>query len=334
MKWPFIICILFLGLSACQDSDQQASNNAPSIFDWLSKKEDIIQLEIKGDLNHLFGGLHEADHYHPAQLKLIRGDTTIQLTAKIARRGVTRRKICDFPPIKLKLSNDTLENKGFARFNDYKLVTHCLAGEDELVLKEYLTYKLFNQLTPKSFRVQLAKVRYVDQSGVVENEEYFAFLIEDNKELAHRLGGKLVNPNKRKISRVDKEQYKKMVLFQYMIGNTDWNLSKGHNVKWVQPKDSEVPIPIPYDFDYCGLVNAPYAVPHPQIPIKNVRQRYLQWRGKSKEVLLPVYENFKIRKADFIAVCQAFEDLSEEQKTDMLEFLESFFEEVDNQTFL
>lgn len=334
MKWPIIIATFLISFSACKTEKNKPVNLSPSIFDWLSTQEDIVNLEIKGNLNHLFGDLHEADHYHPASLKLERGDSSLQFDIKLSRRGVTRRKICDFPPIKLKLPNDTLENKGFARFNDYKLVTHCMEGEDELVLKEYLTYKLFNQLTTKSFRVKLAKIRYLDESGAVTDDEHFGFLIEDNKEMASRLGGKLINPEKLKITRVDKEQYKNMVLFQYMIGNTDWNLSKGHNIKWVQPKNSEVPTPVPYDFDYCGLVNAPYAVPHPQIPIKNVRERFLQWRGKSKEELLPICENFKAQKAAFINACQGFENLETVHKEDMVSFLESFFQEVEDKTFL
>lgn len=334
MKWPLQIAVFLILFSVCQTTKDKPSDLSPSIFDWLSAEEDIVHLEIKGDLKHLFGDLHQEDHYHPANLQLERGDSLLQFEIEISRRGVTRRKICDFPPIKLKLPKDTLKSKGFSRFNNYKLVTHCLEEEGELVLKEYLTYKLFNHLTDKSFRVKLAKIRYLDDSDTVADEEHFGFLIEDNKELAKRLNGKLINPEKLKISRVDKEQYKNMVLFQYMIGNTDWNLSKGHNIKWVQPKDSEVPSPVPYDFDYCGLVNAPYAVPHPQIPIKNVRERFLQWRGKSKAALLPVYKDFKAQKADFINACEEFDDLEIEHKEDMIRFIESFFQEVEEDTFL
>ena len=35
--------------------------------------------------------------------------------------------------------------------------------------------------------------------------------------------------------------------------------------------------PVPYDFDYSGLVDAPYAVPPEGIPVENVRQR--NYRG-------------------------------------------------------
>jgi len=265
----------------------------------------------------------------------MQGDSsTQQFDLNISRRGVTRKKICDFPPIKLKFPKKKLAAKGFSNFNNYKLVTHCIEGEDDYVLKEYLTYKLFNQLTDKSFQVKLAKIRYIDESGKVPDAEHYCFLIEGNKELADRLNGKLLNPEKYKIARVDKEQYKNMVLFQYMIGNTDWNLSKGHNIKWVQTEESEVPSPIPYDFDYSGLVNAPYAIPHPQIPIKHVRERFLQWRGKSKKELIPICRKFKAQKAAMIQACEGLSYLEAETKADMIDFLETFFEDVDKELFL
>jgi len=334
MKWPLIFATLLLFSFGCKKEKVKKNNHLTSIFNWLNAEDDIINLEIKGDLQHLFVARHEADQYHPANIKIARGDSLMQFDMKISRRGVTRKKICDFPPIKLKFPKASLKERGFSSLNDYKLVTHCMEGEADLVLKEYLIYKLFNQLTEKSFRVKLAKIRYIDESEAVPDDIHFGFLIEGNKELASRLDGKLLDPEKLKITSVDKEQYKKMVVFQYMIANTDWNLSKGHNIKWVQTSNSEVPTPIPYDFDYCGLVNAPYAVPHPQIPIKNVRQRYLQWRGKSKEELKPVCKNFTTNKATFIEACQEFGNLTDTSKAEMVSFLETFFVEAEEETFL
>jgi len=334
MKYGLLLLTVFLSFSACQSEKSTATNSGSSIFDWLSTEEDLVTLEIKGDLTHLFVDRHGDDHYHPAELKVVGKDSTHQFDLEISRRGVTRKKICDFPPIKLKFPKKNLTAQGLSKFNNYKLVTHCMEGEDNLVLKEYLIYKLFNQLSDKSFQVKLAKIRYIDESGEVPDDEHYGFLIEGNKELADRLAGKLIDPERYKITSVDKEQYKNMVLFQYMIGNTDWNLSKGHNIKWVQTAGSDVPSPVPYDFDYCGLVNAPYAVPHPQIPIKNVRERFLQWRGKDKTALLPICEKFKAQKAAFFQICQEFEDLDAATKEDMIGFLETFFEEVENETFL
>jgi len=272
MKYGLLLLTVFLSFSACQSEKSTATNSGSSIFDWLSTEEDLVTLEIKGDLTHLFVDRHGDDHYHPAELKVVGKDSTHQFDLEISRRGVTRKKICDFPPIKLKFPKKNLTAQGLSKFNNYKLVTHCMEGEDNLVLKEYLIYKLFNQLSDKSFQVKLAKIRYIDESGEVPDDEHYGFLIEGNKELADRLAGKLIDPERYKITSVDKE--------------------------------------------------------------KNVRERFLQWRGKDKTALLPICEKFKAQKAAFFQICQEFEDLDAATKEDMIGFLETFFEEVENETFL
>lgn len=324
LLWLFCASIAF----SCQ-SEAPKKPDTDSIFDQIYSEEDIINLEIKGDMAHLFLPEHEEDHFHPAQITIKTADETKFYDASISRRGVTRRKICDFPPVRIKFSKKELKEEGLSKYNSYKLVTHCMEEEAELVLKEYLTYKLFNQITDNSFRVQLAKINYLDDSQKMGSETYYGFLIESNKELAKRLNGKLIDAEKKKITAVDKDQYRKLAIFQYMVGNTDWNLTRGHNIKWVQIKSNSSPTPIPYDFDYCGLVNAPYAVPHPQLPIKHVQERMLQWRGKSKDELIPICESFKAQKDKILQQCKAFELLDPTVQEEMVSYLESFFESVD-----
>ena len=55
----------------------------------------------------------------------------------------------------------------FAGQRQLKLVTHCRASEgfQQYVLMEYATYRLYNQLTPMSFRARLAKIDYVAADG-------------------------------------------------------------------------------------------------------------------------------------------------------------------------
>jgi hypothetical protein len=75
---------------------------------------------------------------------------------------------------------------------------------------------------------------------------------------------------------IDRKTATLMELFQLMIGNTDYAIQISHNVKFIKLADPAFPKPIaiPYDFDYCGLINAYYAIPAETLPIENVRQRY------------------------------------------------------------
>ena len=120
-----------------------------------------------------------------------------------------------------------------------------------------------------------------------------------------------------------------MVVFQYMIGNTDWNLKRRHNIKWIQGKDEPSLAPLPYDFDFSGLVNAPYAAPHPTMPIKTVRERFLQWRGKTKVVLNEICEGMIADKENILNIVKNEAYLSEEKKIEMIDYLNSFFKEIE-----
>ena len=66
-------------------------------------------------------------------------------------------------------------------------------------------------------------------------------------------------------------------VFMYMVGNTDWSLPYLHNIRVFQNFTSY--IAVPYDFDWSGIVDAPYAVPDYRLNIKSVRDRI--WRGTS-----------------------------------------------------
>lgn len=72
----------------------------------------------------------------------------------------------------------------------------------------------------------------------------------------------------------------RFMLFQYLIGNTDWDVLAGpgpdaccHNVRVIGSEEPRVRIPVPYDFDSAGLVDAEYAAPHAKLPIRSVTQR-------------------------------------------------------------
>ncbi len=185
-----------------------------------------------------------------------------------------------------------------------------------------VTYLIMNELTDKSFRVQLAKVTYRSPDGATEA---YAFIMENNHEMADRIGGDLLKEEPLQLTTIDAEQYRLLTVFQYMIGNTDWNLAKSHNIKLVSTGAGEAPTPVPYDFDYSGLVNAPYAQPHPQMPIRHVRERFFQWRGANTEGLEQTLQLFREKKNAIYELVRGFEYLSRESRQDILQYLDIFY---------
>jgi hypothetical protein len=81
-----------------------------------------------------------------------------------------------------------------------------------------------------------------------------------------------------------------------MIGNTDWWIHRRHNVDLVELADGSL-VPIPFDFDYAGIINTPYAIPSPSMPIKSVEDRFSRVHVSQPQAILkpfiPLYSSGK-----------------------------------------
>ena len=58
-----------------------------------------------------------------------------------------------------------------------------------------------------------------------------------------------------------------------MIANTDFSFNGLHNGELIQKADGAPLLPVAYDFDFSGAVNAPYSSVDPRLPVKRVRDR-------------------------------------------------------------
>lgn len=252
----------------------------------------------------------------------------LSIPVELCLRGNNRREICSFPPLKL----TSFENRELGlRKEHFKLVTHCNDKEGEgetLLLREYLAYRLYSELTDASFQARLVQVTYEDREGDSETVHSWAILLEPKEHLMERLEARdaVVDGSVKEISG---QEYNIFVVFQFMIGNTDWNLDKEHNVKLLTYKKGGLPFPVPYDFDRSGLVNAPYATPSHMLPIESVRDRFFQWRGHDRSQLKPVFELFKQHRDALLGICWDFEALSIEDRQIIVLYLEEFFNGFD-----
>lgn len=228
------------------------------------------------------------------------------LAVQLQPRGITRRRkdICQFPPLRVTLAAPAPAASLFAGQGRLKLVTHCQASErfQQTVLLEYAAYRLYNALTPASFRVRLARIDYRD-SGKGRTTSRYGFFIEDSRHLATRNG--MVEPmvgERFPVTRLSPTDAARFALFEYMIGNLDWAMQAGppgdrccHNSSPISPGGNAPIVPVPYDFDFSGLVGATYATPPPTVPVSSVKQR--RYRGLCRHnaearALLPAFRAF------------------------------------------
>jgi len=248
---------------------------------------------------------------------------------KVSLRGKFRRMKCaEMPPLKLKFKKDDLSAAGLSTSNDLKMVTQCVENEKEakeLLLKEYLTYKLYNQITDYSYRVQLVKVSYKDaESGNVKNQ--WAFLIEDTAQMRDRLSAEKFN--KKDILELEKVNAKidrTASVFQYLIGNHDWGVANQKNIKIIK-KENEF-FSIPYDFDFSGIVGASYATGNGQLGIKTRYDRVYLGLDQNLENLQETVEIYNAEKAALIKTIKEFKLLNHSARKDMISYLESFYKD-------
>jgi len=264
---------------------------------------------------------------------------------QISARGMSRRVggICSFPPIKLDFQTPTLAGTLLEGQGGLKLVDPCQPGQsyEQLVVLEYLAYRLYNVITPVSYRVRAVRVTFHDSDGHRGDDTHFGYLIEDVHDVAHRnhLHELHLGSNGLSAAQLDGTAASREALFEYMISNLDWDplsAQQGgtccHNSKLLA-LDANAPsaaAPVPYDFDYSGLVNAPYAVPPERLPVYNVRTRYFRGYCRFNPELAGVISEYQAHKADLFAVIDNEPALIESRKRDAHAYLQQFFDILDN----
>ena len=270
------------------------------------------------------------EDYIPVDLLLHFNDTIdIRKEVRIKTRGEFRKSTCYFSPFWLNINKADVKNKYLQDVKKMKVVTHCKDGEryEEYVLLEYLAYKIYNLLTPVSFRVRLIKMKYVDTGRKNKVSESWAFLIEPEELLAERNEGLVIKNDGLAMAYMRREEMLRAALFQYMIGNCDYSVSGRHNMKLLGLPGfgSEGYTPVPYDFDYAGFVDASYAVPGENLGITAVTQRYYLGPCRENPEYLAALQFMAGHRDEILEVIRDFSYLNEKAKNKALAYIESYF---------
>jgi hypothetical protein len=213
-------------------------------------------------------------------------------------RGHFRRANCSFPPLKVKIKKNQSGKTPFAGNKNLKLVVPCRTGKsfNDLVMKEYLAYQLYEQVTPYYFNTRLVNLTLIDGQGKhAKNHELTGFFIEDDDLVAKRLKGKPYESTKVHPLKLADTVSIMLDFFQYMISNTDWSAVQLHNIVVFQLKSQQL-IPVAYDFDMSGLVNAPYGQVSELVGTGTVRDRI--YRGFCRNMELFEYARSEYLKLE------------------------------------
>jgi hypothetical protein len=327
-----LLSLCTVGTGIAQESSNAATPKGISWFDELLLEDsvNVLELRLETDLKTLMKG--KADEKYQAAVLKYKNKTGQEktYTAEVRARGKTRKDICLHPPIKLKIKKSVLTGEGYLPHNEMKIVWECKPSGafEQYIYKEYLAYRLYNLITPASFRAKLVKINLVDTNNPEKVTEKIGFIVEDEEQVAERLSTTLMTERPKDAKLFARAHFLNFVFYEYMIGNTDWAFGNSHNTRFFEHTSSKKVIPVPYDFDYSGLVNAPYAVPHESIPIKDVRERYF----KGGAVAIPegtiLRKQFLDTKKAVMEFIDNFSHLDKFNKADVQEYIKAFYEEI------
>jgi hypothetical protein len=305
----------------------------------LFTSHDVLRITIEGPLDRLFRERDEEEkesyegilwHHAPGR------DEAYDVELRTRGHYRLRPTTCEFPPLRVNFKRSQVEGTVFAGQNKIKMVTHCQDRRDEYeqyVLQEYLVYRMFNLLTDKSFQVRLAHITYVDTGGERDSVTKYAFFIEDEDVMAERNGWDVLEVPMVIPSQMQQDALVLVELFEFMIGNTDWDAFYGelggiccHNTVVIGSFREFIVIPVPYDFDLCGLIWTRYATPNPRLPIRNVRQRLYRGICRPREDLEAVFPLFEEKRGAIYELVRTLPDLDPKRLEDTIEYLDQFYE--------
>jgi hypothetical protein len=325
---------------AGQENNAESSEQVP-----LFANRAPLQVRIEAPLTTLMN-VRPVDEYLDGTFTYTDADgNDVVLDLKLRSRGKTRRRkeTCNFSPIRLNFKKKQVEGTEFEGQDKLKLVTHCQNTKpsyEQLILREYLAYRILQLFTEKSFGARLFHVTYTDTEGRRERTR-FGFVIEDEDALADRLGMEV-----RKISRIEHENidadYENLInVYQFVIGNTDYSLIKGpdddeccHNAVLYSATEEPPYFAIPYDLDFSGIVDAPYAGTNRNFRLSSVRERLYRGLCDNNDLLAGTIQRFRDRKSDIYAIIDEMTMLSRNSRSATTRFLNQFYDRIDNDAYI
>jgi len=312
-----------------EDSDHFYSDTLSLQVD-LFGEEEPLDITLKFDIKSYQKGKKEGK-YLPVQLTYHVNDTMdINKKVRVKARGEFRRSYCTFmPPFFINLKKANVGNQYLDTIKKVKIVTHCKESKqhEQYLMKEYLTYKIYNEISPYSFRVRLIRMNYIDTGRKNKETSSWAFMIEPEDMMTERLGVTSLKSDGVSMRYTDTLMMDVVALYMYMIGNSDYSIAGRHNVKLIRRQDpiKPLPVPVPYDFDYSGIINAFYAVPGENLGLTSVTERYYLGSCRDDHQYLTAIDQIQRNKDNILEIVRSSPYLDERNKKEMTRYLEEYF---------
>jgi hypothetical protein len=312
-----------------QADKKTISNNESLLFD----NKEIFHFKITARLSELFNDRNQNISYHAISVQYYDKDSSLislQLKARVRGHFRRRKENCKMPPLMLDFSKgEKLKNSVFENQHQLKLVVPCQG--DEYIIREWLVYKLYNLITPKSFKAALVQVDFQDSSHRRKTETHYCILLEDEKKMALRNKARIINEKTLLMQNTNKSEFTNMAVFEYMVANTDWSVPYLQNIKIISTDSTKPPYTVPYDFDHAGIVDAPYAGAAPELGISSVRERiYRGYCNNDKQYFTETFALFNKLKNEIYNVYTSCTLLNPKYLKFVTKFLDDFYRTINS----
>ncbi len=325
LNLTFIFCLLFGSIHASAQSEGGSAQSYSEPFNINNPFEMDLIFDVKNFIKE-----KDTEEYFDAKIayKNFDGDS-VHRNVKIRARGNVRKRICYLPPIRIDFDDEDYQVDLFDSFGKVKLVSTCkvASNHEQFLIKEYLSYKIYETITDISFKTYYMKINFIDSQGKKKPFTSYSFILEDIDDLAERNNAIEVDNMGLLEAQLDRSTMNLFSMYQYLISNVDWHIPSMHNVKLIKSNDHKkpLPMPVPYDLDYCGIVNTNYAIPQPRVPIESLTQRY--WIGNclTDEEFSALSETFLENKDEIINIFEVCESLDKIHRNTAVRFINQFF---------
>ncbi len=265
----------------------------------------------------------------------------VEFDIKLRTRGKFRRDKdnCRFPPLRLNFGKSQTKGTLFHKQNKVKLVTHCQNSSKyaQVLLREYIAYRLLNVMTDASFKVRLLRITYVENERQRNDDIRYGFIIEHKDRLAKRIDKPVLEILSIRPRSLNPEYANTISLYHYLIGNTDFSSVKGpkgeaccHN-HVLFANEGEAVWSIPYDFDQAGLVDAPHAAPSQNFRIRTVKQRLYRGRCIHNDYVSATIANYQSKREELLQVIDELQVADNRTTKSMTSYVEKFFKTLESE---
>ena len=317
-----LVLLMFLGLFL----NAQEDSNLSALF----QNDEPLKIKLNYSNKEMNKKTNDST-FIETQMSYEEAGTWKNIDVRLRARGNFRRSECYFPPIKMKIKKVARKGTLFEGNKNLKLVLPCKQESDknDNIIKEYMAYKLYEQISPYHFNVRRVNIEFSEKRGKKEKmHQLKGFLIEDDKVIAKRFEGKVVDRFIHPLA-MDASVSVQNAMFNFLLGNTDISVAYQHNAKLLYI-DKKL-IPLSYDFDMSGFVNPSYATVNETLGISSVRDRKYRGFKRDTSIMQETRDLYISKKSDLVSIVESHKSEfdSEKEYKETIAFLNEFYEIIE-----